>query len=145
MTLALWLWNQNSSAWLSVLWCALIMLKAKLYLLLLHSVCNDNKVLPKSLAAFRKRKRYEKSCIKYFASKRSSLAIVCWEQWPHFWNFHYVAFLHPRRFLVQCLWLWYFPLHMFSGIYFKSCLLSFCTVSVSLMSLHTVYCYTLRK
>lgn len=64
------------------------------------------------LPFMKERKRNENSYIKYFASKKSSLMIICWEQRPNFWNFCYFTFLHMRRFLVQCLWLWYSPLHI---------------------------------
>lgn len=62
-----------------------------------------------------------------------------------FLKYFYFPLLLPKTFLVQCLWLWYFPFHILSGFYFKSCLVCFCTESVSLMPLYTVYCYTLEK
>lgn len=52
---------------------ALIIFKARLYLLLLHSVGTDNRVLPKSSVFHKSERKWdENSYIKLFASKSSS-------------------------------------------------------------------------
>lgn len=74
---------------------ALIIFKVRLYLLLLHSVGTDNKVLPKS-SVFHKseRKWNENSCIKHFASKSSSLLqqYVATEEILHLRGFFMIIF-----------------------------------------------------